>query len=107
MLVWKRWNGPADKMPPLHWRKTNETDDYGSREVDRLFAVVGRKRKTVAILSCKHGHNCALVVGEETRFSVTAEGVITPSVQCPVLVDGNRCDGHEGPPTQLEGYRES
>lgn len=106
MLVWKRWRGEAEKMPPLHWRPTSEThaDDYGSREVDRLSTEQGKPRKTVAILCCKNGHRCALVVGAETNFRVDAAGIITPSVQCPVEENGRKCDGHEGPPSQLGEY---
>lgn len=106
MLVWKRWRGDPKAMPPLHWRPTSETysDDYGSREVDRISTENGKPRRTVAILSCKNGHHCALVVGAETRFTVDANGVINPSVQCPVEIDGRKCDGHEGPPSQLAEF---
>lgn len=38
------------------------------------------------------------------RFAVSPAGVITPSVQCPVVTDGKLCDGHEGPPSLLGEY---
>jgi hypothetical protein len=102
MIIWKRWRGAPREMPPLHWRplSATEDEDYGSREVDRLKTESGTPRKTVAILCCRNGHRCALVVGVETRFTVSAEGIIAPSVQCPV----GGCSGHEGPPSQLDEY---
>lgn len=103
-MIWKRWRGRPREMPPLHWRPViadpDDSEDYGTREVDRLKTESGVPRKTVAILACKNGHHCALVVGVETRFSVSATGVITPSVECPC----KPCDGHEGTGSQLEGY---
>lgn len=107
MLVWKRWRGTAEEMPPLHWRPTNETDDYGSREVDRISTANGKTRHTVAILCCKNGHRCGLVVGDGSNFRVDSTGVITPSVQCPVTENGQQCSGHEGPPSRLDEFTAS
>ncbi len=101
MLVWKRWRGEPNEMPPHHWRPTSETTDEGSFFHDKH---IGNGQRTVAILSCKHGHHCALVLGGTSRFTVDSSGIINPSVQCPVVIDGRQCDGHEGPPTQLEDY---
>lgn len=98
MLIWKRWYGEADHMPPLHW-----TSLIGEGAELRDQADVSGAR-TVAILSCKHGHACGLRIGGASRFTVSIDGVIYPSVQCPVTVDGKVCDGHEGPPSQLEAW---
>jgi len=101
VLIWKRWRGDANEMPPLHWRPTSGDTDEGSLMHDQYKADGSR---TVAILCCKNGHHCALVLGGASRFAVDSAGIVTPSVQCPVEISGAKCDGHEGPPSQLEGW---
>lgn len=78
-------------MPPLHWTKQL---DRGS-ELRNLSEQDGRR--TVAIVTCVNGHACGLSVPPHT---VSAEGVVSPSLQCPV--DG--CSGHEPAGSVLEGW---
>lgn len=105
-MIWKRWHGAAREMPPLHWRPLSEveSEDYGSREVDRINTENGKPRRTVAILCCRNGHHCALVLGGDSKFTVSEAGVVNPSVQCPVVIAGTQCNGHEDPGSVLEGW---
>lgn len=98
MLIWKRWYGEASSMPPLHW---TSVIGEGS-ELRDSYDTTGAR--TVALLTCKHGHSCGLRIGGSSRFSVSPDGIINPSVQCPVEIEGKLCDGHEGPPSQLEAW---
>lgn len=96
-MIFKHHPFGAIDMPPLHWTRIL---DRGSEIRNDFSAHQGRK--TVAIVSCRHGHRCGLSV---PPHSVSEKGVVTPSIQCPVIENGQVCDGHEDSGSVLEGWQ--